>query len=124
MLQFYETLNNIILKHNATFNNKINLIYDNSDICDELTKKYDVTIIKKHDCPKIKCLTIIYINTIYDDDIIKCINTLIKDKLKICLIVKLDFDFNKLIRHVNSNDIDAISWHENDKKFEYYLIII
>ncbi len=124
MLQFYESINNVILKHNTTFKNKINLICDNSDICDKLAKKYDVNTIKNDDCSKIKCLTIIYIDSIFDNDIIKCINTLTNNKLKVCLIVKLHFDFNKLIRQVNVNDIDAISWYDNDKKFEYYLIVL
>jgi hypothetical protein len=124
MLQFYETINNIIIKHNITFKNTINVLCDDTNIYNNLSTKYDVKNFDKNNCPTTKCLTIIYINEIFENDIINCINILIQNKIKICLIVKLHFDFNKLVKMINTYDIDAISWTENDKKFDYYLIII
>lgn len=124
MLQFYETINNIIIKHNIAFKNTINLLCDDTNIYDNLNTKYDIKKFKKNDCHILKGLTIIYINEIFEDDIIKCINILILNKIKICLIVKLHFDFNKLVKMINANEIDAISWTENDSKFDYYLIVI
>lgn len=126
MLQFYNNLNRTIIKHNTIYGNTINLLCDDVQIGEKLNNLYNTIQINTDLCLKdIKpCLTIICTNEIYDDNIVKCINSLVNKKIKICLIVKLDFNFNKLVKNVIANDIEAISWIENDKKYEYYLINI
>jgi hypothetical protein len=69
-------------------------------------------------------MTVIYTDEIYDTNIIKCINTFVNKKIKICLIVKLHFDFDKFVKNVRATDIEAISWTEDNKKYKYYFIVI
>jgi hypothetical protein len=136
MSNLYDNLNNIVIKYNSNFGNTINLLCDNKIIVDNIKKKYNVNILTKPcanliqtcsaiECVNVttneikKCLTIIYTNDIFDVDIIKCVNTFINNKIKICLIVKSNFDFNKFVRTVSINDINSISWSENGDKSMY-----
>jgi len=129
MLQFYNKINNIIIKHNVVYGNTINVLCTDNNISEKLNNLYNTIHIdinsylnNKYDENIKKCLT--FICTDENDKIIKYVNFLINKKIKICLIVKLDFDFDKFVKQIIANDIEAISWVENDKKCDYYLIII
>lgn len=126
MLQFYDNLNNLIIKHNPNCGNTINLLCDNLNINEKLNNLYNpVKITINSDMNEIKsCFTVIFIDDLYDETVTKYINTILQKNIKICLIVKLHFNFDKFVKKVNSNDIEAISWIENDKKCEYYFIVL
>ena len=129
MLQFYNKINNIIIKRNVVYGHTINVLCTDNNISEKLNNLYNTIHIdinsylnNKYDENIKKCLT--FICTDENDKIIKYVNFLINKKIKICLIVKLDFDFDKFVKQIIANDIEAISWVENDKKCDYYLIII
>ena len=131
MLQFYNNLNRTIIKYNTICGNTINVICKDKNINEKLDNLYNTIHVDITSCLDDKyrhnikqCLTIIYTDEVYDDNVIKCINYLIKKKIKICLIAKLNFDFNKLVKYITAGDVEAISWVENNKKCEYYLIIV
>lgn len=46
-----------------------------------------------------------------------------KNKIIIC-IVPVHFDFNFLVKNIIANSINALSWKENNKKADYYIITI
>lgn len=128
MLHFYSNLHNIIIKHNPDQGPHINIIPNNipTPILTQLNNLYTPTILtKKTDMNTIESrLTLIYTDKVYDQDIMTIINTLISKHIKICLIAKLHYDFDKFTKNVKSNDIEAISWMEENIKSKYYFIVV
>lgn len=128
MLHFYTNINNIILKHNSTYGPNINIIPNNlpDSILNQFNNRYTPTIYTKDTNPTTikQHLTLIYTDKVYDPDITTIMNTLISRHIKICLITKLHYDFDKFTKHINSNDIEAISWMEDDVKSKYYFIVV
>ena len=114
-------INNIILKYNSHFD-KVNLLCANKKI----ENLFDVQVvrIKLSQTTIKKYVTFICVDGKYNEVTIDYVNWLLKNNIKVCLIVQLDFDFNKFTKHINTSNIDAISWRENGQKSPQYLIIV
>ena len=60
----------------------------------------------------------------YNVNMIKFMNEYIERKKIFMLIVPLEFDFDHLVRSLNANSIDAISWYKNGNKYKDYIIVV
>jgi hypothetical protein len=102
-----------LIVNKYTDNNKINIQSDNN--IDEIFVND----------PKSN-VVLIYKNLLsYDENIVKSINEYIGKNKIVINIVKLNFNFNLLVKEIRANSIDVFSWRGKDGvKLEEYIIVI
>jgi len=131
-MELYNKLNRLVKQYcYNVVNINIKILTDekDSEIINYILKNYkNASISKLVDEYETADIIIIYYNgkvKQYNDKIVKLINEYIERKKVFMLIVTLEFDFDYIVKNVNANSIDAISWHDdNGKKNNEYIIVI
>ena len=110
MLQFSNKLSSIVMKYNH--DTTVSVICDDHNIL-EMMRDMKINVVKKN-----SDISNFVIMCEYD---INFINKLLEDCVVVCLIVRIKFDFNGLVKSANCSNIDAIMWNDD---LGYYFIVL